>query len=449
MDCDLVSGGLRAAIAGNNLPIDVVALSLGANPGKLPFPWWHSQDLFHLHHLARADMAAQLDDATKFGDKFVLQVKAAAGTVTDADNDGVPVLGTAQTKTELMAGHAKLAMQKIVAENYNADSNWQSDLANAAQSAAELSEALSPVTKKEFVTPLDAIMSGQPARWLTWVDALIKDRQDQEQRRSQLPGFLAEHPGLEHYAGVLRGGTFVLVYDAANTVVADFMLPYNCCEPKTSPPKPPVLLPPIRPDILFEKPIRLVPFPDKFRFDKFRDDFVQGVQKDIDVKTNYFNAFKDTIGIIAGAKGGGGLAQPGGVFVQPGIVTSDPVLGLNVTDMTWKTQKVDTLREQLLDPSLDETKRATIQTQLDTAENELASTIVTTTEYVAKAGIDVTPGSDGAKAMGAASGALAKVGNIDALTNIEKGLTNLGNSAGTTPQMNTVIGNLLSGRGIR
>lgn len=52
--------------------------------------------------------------------------------------------------------------------------------------------------------------------------------------------FARKHPGLEHKAGVPMGGTFVLVYSGvaksaedksipANTVVADFCLPYQCC----------------------------------------------------------------------------------------------------------------------------------------------------------------------------------------------------------------------------
>jgi hypothetical protein len=51
-----------------------------------------------------------------------------------------------------------------------------------------------------------------------------------------LAKFQEQHPGMEHFAGVHQGDTFLLVYvrDAmngigANTVVADFTLPYLCC----------------------------------------------------------------------------------------------------------------------------------------------------------------------------------------------------------------------------
>ncbi len=52
----------------------------------------------------------------------------------------------------------------------------------------------------------------------------------------KLSKFIESHPGLEHLAGTRHGGTFVLVYLTtsvsgipANTVVADFSLPYLCC----------------------------------------------------------------------------------------------------------------------------------------------------------------------------------------------------------------------------
>ncbi len=43
--------------------------------------------------------------------------------------------------------------------------------------------------------------------------------------------YLRNNPGLEHQAGVKKGGTFVLVYNNSedNTVIADFNLPYLCC----------------------------------------------------------------------------------------------------------------------------------------------------------------------------------------------------------------------------
>ncbi len=44
---------------------------------------------------------------------------------------------------------------------------------------------------------------------------------------STFKNLLSQHPEIEHFGGVLRGGTFVLLADTNNeTVIADFMLPY-------------------------------------------------------------------------------------------------------------------------------------------------------------------------------------------------------------------------------
>jgi len=56
-----------------------------------------------------------------------------------------------------------------------------------------------------------------------------------------LSEFLDRKSGLEHLAGVERGGTFVLIYqsEASNQVLADFSLPYLCCS-KEKPNIPPL-----------------------------------------------------------------------------------------------------------------------------------------------------------------------------------------------------------------
>jgi hypothetical protein len=43
--------------------------------------------------------------------------------------------------------------------------------------------------------------------------------------------YIVKNPGIDHQAGVPKGGTFILVYinDTKNTVIADFNLPYLCC----------------------------------------------------------------------------------------------------------------------------------------------------------------------------------------------------------------------------
>jgi len=63
-----------------------------------------------------------------------------------------------------------------------------------------------------------------------------------------LGNFMKKNPGLEHAGGVLRGGTFVLVYTSNDDkVVADFMLPYASVD-KDVVPEPPTIKPLPLPD---------------------------------------------------------------------------------------------------------------------------------------------------------------------------------------------------------
>lgn len=439
---------LDPLIRGNNLPIDVEYVRFD----KPPRGWRPPrglQDLLRFHHLMRADASLQLADVNAFGESFVTRVTAAAGTeITDEDNHNVPVVGTAQAKKERLAVHAGNAKQKIEAELY--DPRWREDVAQVSLAAVELHEAFSPVTKKEFVTPLDQIIGGLPTRWLGWLDDMIVDAEDKEAERARLSQFLAEHPGLEHYAGVLRGGTFVLACDAQDIVVADFMLPYGVREERAEPPKPPKLFPPLRPAIVLEKPIRLVPFPDKFRFAKFKDEFVKGLEKELDFSKKYLDGLKDTLNIFAGGKAGGttlpGITtQPGGVML-PGERVTDPVLNMHLVDTTVKSQKLDLIRVELLDPSLDETKRNALETQLKTTEAELANAIVATTEYVAGANLAVEKGTEAGTAMSVATTGLAKLNDLDALSRVETGLTTVSDRQATAPEVKTVIGSMLGSR---
>ncbi|MEO1053665.1 MAG: Ig-like domain-containing protein [Bacteroidota bacterium] len=57
----------------------------------------------------------------------------------------------------------------------------------------------------------------------------------QENHWSVFSNFIKTHPGIDHQIGVPKGGTFLLVYkgdesETTNQVIADFTLPYTCCD---------------------------------------------------------------------------------------------------------------------------------------------------------------------------------------------------------------------------
>jgi hypothetical protein len=448
LNYDIVKRDLGKLIGEFNLPIDVEYVFLD-KPRKGWRPPRRFADLYRFHHLMRADLTLQLDDVNAFGERFVSRVTAAAegDEITNEDNNNVPIVGTAKAKKERLAVHAGNAKQKVAGEVY--DPRWRDDVTQVSSVAVELHEAFSPVTKKEFVTPLDHVIAGQPARWLGWLDDMIDTAQEQEAASAQFSQFLRDHPGLEHHAGAPRGGTFVLVCDAQNSVVGDFMLPYTCCEERREQPRPPVLVPPVKPPFVLDKPIRLVPFPDKARLTKFKDDLVKGMAKEVALHTKYLD------GLIAGTKTGGTILPGTGGTVLPGSnvlpttqpAFSDPVLTMRATETLVLTNEVDRVRTNLLDTALDDATRTRFETDLAAAQDNLAKAIVTTTEYLAAKNMDVKTGTEGAQVMALASGSLSRVTNTTTLAGLEKSLTTLAKAPGTQPQMAGTINNLLMTRG--
>ena len=75
------------------------------------------------------------------------------------------------------------------------------------------------------------------------VTVVTQDSDDDEIESELLSEFMERHSGLEHFAGVEPGGTFILVHESENKgqVIADFSLPYLCCS-KEIPNIPPIAL---------------------------------------------------------------------------------------------------------------------------------------------------------------------------------------------------------------
>ena len=141
------------------------------------------------------------------------------------------------------------------------------------------------------------------------------------------------------------------------------------------------------------------------------------------------------------------MPQAGGGFTLPGGGFTDTVLNIHTANTAIKAQMVDSIRLQLLDPQLDEVKRDTLEKQLGVAETELGNSIVTMTQYVADAKLDVKAGTEGAAAMQVASQSLGKVSNIDAPRSRERA-QHRRDPAATADEMKVVIAGVLGGRGM-
>lgn len=108
-------------------------------------------------------------------------------------------------------------------------SREKSDSRNTLLTISKLDEKLKLLNKAEFSKEGEG------------VTVVRQDPKKEDVVSELLSDFLDRKSGLEHLAGVERGGTFVLIYwsEASNQVLADFSLPYLCCS-KEKPNIPPI-----------------------------------------------------------------------------------------------------------------------------------------------------------------------------------------------------------------
>ena len=438
---------LKNLITANNLPFTVRSVLLGTDKTKVVKPPIRYGDLHRFHYLLRQDAYYQLGDAVQFSGKFKQQVDDAvsAGNVTNdpADNDGIAVKDLAAEKNATVTAKASFAQTKLNRSysQYKTDASWRSDLSDTMKASGEFKTGISKIVKTDFTTPFDSVIGNSHILWLDWLDDIIKQKDDQADDKLLFSKFVTEHPGIEHFAGATRGGMFVLVYDTGNNVVADFMLPYSCCETEVEEPaQPPLTKPDWKPGWIVDNGVKINPSLDKYVNLKL-DDFTQKViDPKIKVQKDNFDVFKDSwttmTGVFGNLKGG-----EGGI-IGGEIKYTDPLLKASVDETKAKQQKVTFFREKAGDPSLTQGERDNYAQQAKDAEADLAKTIHETVKYVADSGANVSTGSDGYRAMLEMSDSVGAVKDPTAKETLNTGLTNVRASAGAGA-FNLMLGNMM------
>jgi hypothetical protein len=414
-----VQTAIEAEIKASNLPFVVQAVHLGTDKGKVvKKPGIRYSDLHGFHQILRNDLTYQLDDARTFSAHYVEQVKA----LKEGDVEELPAkIKIANQKNEAIGGGVDAA-RKILQQNYpQYRANvvaWNPGVIETVTAAAEFKQNLGKVTRTEHTTPFDSLIATRNADWLNWLDIILQDKEDKETDKLLFRNFQLLHPGLEHFAGVVRGGTFVLVYDSKNQVVADFMLPYHCCEaaPEVQPQEPP--LPPHKPPFktpgVIREGITLVPSFDKYfagQLDKFTRDVLD---PKINIQKDYFNFFKDSMTTVAGVFSGadGRMKAAEGKF-------ADPELQAIVDEARAKQVKIDVYKEKAKDTTLPQAVRGNYEKAAIVAEGELVKSIASGARYVSDADIHVSAGSEGFSAMMVLFDSIGKMSNSEARTSMK------------------------------
>lgn len=447
---ETVLTALQAEIRSRNLPFIVRSIMLGTDRTRLPRKRKRYTDMHRLHHMVRQELSHQMDDVISFSSTFKNQVFTAVdlGQVRDIpeDGQGTPARTVKETATQkntavsAKATGAKSQLVKPYADYQTNKAVLRADMRDAMQAAGEFKYELGNAVKTEFVTPFDAYIGNPHHWWLDWLDEEISVWEGGEDDKLLFNKFLTDNPGAEHFAGVVRGGTFVLVYDLTNTVVADFMLSYHCPEPvEQVVDEKPLPRPDIKPGWIVTNGIKVLPPVQKYvreRLDVFRQEAVDPRVKEIVKPTeDYFRGIKESFEII--------VKRPA-LTADPGKIPTN-YLEMNLRELEMTSERVDFVRNQLLEPGITEVVKTRLRADLTLAQQELAAAISTTARTVSTSGQDVAVGSVEYKALTEAGQKMMKL-DSSRLKTAKNGLQRVSTSG--KPMLASVITNMMTMKGV-
>ncbi|MDB5033876.1 MAG: hypothetical protein JWQ98_1117 [Chlorobi bacterium] len=498
---------IEGLISKHNLPFSVRAVMIGADRTRVwKKPGIRYTDLHRLHYVLRQDAARQLDAVSGFSTVFKQKVDAEPTTATETpENCDSPTLRElAATSSADVVSRAAIARAKLDVPYsvYRADPSWQESLRDTISTAGQFKANLGSVARTEFSTPFDTLISSTHIAWLPWLDDLIVQKDQKEDEKLLLAKFLNKNPSLEHFAGVARGGTFILVYTDTpeKTVVADFMVPYICCDTvEEEQPEPPKPLPTVRPPLVFDQGIKIQPsrnmfintkvaalrpeiqmkIDEKFKFQSDRmDEFVNRVEpqlnRTIDEKLNaqnmkmndfvsrvepqlnktidekfafqrqYVDLFKESVALVRDAGKQVAATDKGLTIDRMAVpVISDDYLNMRVNENILLTQKAELARQKAEEMGTTDQAKRFID-EATRAESDLATSTLETIRHIDEFKIDVTPGSEGARVIESIAPNLQKLSDKSTRKDLVVSLEKF-NATTDNPDLRALNSGLMSG----
>ncbi|MBE9586604.1 hypothetical protein IM792_19300 [Mucilaginibacter sp. JRF] len=216
---------LNKLILDNNLPINIQSVQVEKLADTIPLKPWFFPHLHLYEKSLRTTFVERLDKADLAND----ELKAVVSTI--------PV-------TEF-----KTARQSVIDNNKDVSDpafnpvQFRASVANVITAAANVKAQTKQFAFSNSATPHDFISNTDILQKTDLLSNIYQQQLIKKKEGLMLGNFLRQNPGLEHTGGVVRGGTFVLVYTSADKkVVADFMLPYASVD-KDVVPDPPIFKP--------------------------------------------------------------------------------------------------------------------------------------------------------------------------------------------------------------
>ena len=406
-----VLSALNGLIESNNLPFSVCALLLGSSVGSVVDRKGSGySDLNRLHYLLRQDVVRKLDDVKTFSGSYTTRVFQAVsdyGIGGDLAWSTAGLTDTADNRNSSITSNSDNAMMLLNQDyqQYRSNSSWMGNVGIVMSEAGRYKKDFDKVSTTAYPTAFDSWVDYSIVDWLPWLDQIIEDKDDKADAKKLFREFIGDYPGLEHTGGVVRGGTFVVVYNAAGIVVADFMMSHYYKEIVDSPvAEPPLNKPNIPRGDIAAGGISFHPTWDK-QFDDRLVDFKLAIDDEwlpkIDTQVAYQDLFQNFVGIYAGAATNPGrdVTAPGGGFTLPGKGYDDIVLGAATDRIIQETELIKVFGEKLNDSSLPVDERKFIEEERSRAQEDLARDMEVVAKRMDKSNTDVTVGADGRTSM--------------------------------------------------
>lgn len=434
---------LEQQIIDHALPFTLRTALLGSDRKKLiKKRGLRYNDLHRFHRLVRMDISHQLDEVKSFSDKHQSNITLAINSHIILDdsieNNGAKVSELSRDLNEDIKNKATQA-QNTMKLDYIAfkanNSSWQSNIADTMVSAGRYKRDLGKVTKTDFTTPFDGLIDNTRVNWLPWLDSMIDEKESQEDDRMFLSELLKQHPGLDHAAGVPRGGTLVLIYDHSGVVVGDCMSP--CCIPEPEvieqPVEPELPKPPIRPPFIIDKGALLNPsrdlfFKERFSIEKVRID--EKIGQELNIQREVVKTFKDSFSIYSNSLLRPPAKVPGGGRLDVGVVEGK--VGIKSAKLNVIGAELAQLNEMLKEANLSVENRKRIERERKENEAVIVKEVLRMAEILSEEKISVKSGSEGGDALIEIESALSRLEGspqsrkraIEALRRIQQNTTN-------------------------
>lgn len=451
-----------------NLPFNTRSVMLSENRGKLVIkPGFVFNDLHKLHNLMRHDLANQLDEVKNYSGGLKTLVKT---NLNNQDLDLDPEDRTlfnviadgmdSEVKSAVEQASTKLngTYQQYMQLN-TSNNTWRTPIGNAMQKSGDFKSKLSKAARTDFNTPFDSFISNRNFDLLDRLDELIQADTEKREKRLLFPNYFNDHPGMEHCAGVLRGGTFVVLYNEDGLVVGDVMIPYMEADvEKLDESEPAISIRPLRPGFVLDKGINLFkPFDKniKSKLEIFKSGELESIltlradtirttldntwnTRFNDQQKDYFQTIKESWGTMSNA------------FIKKinvGDLTGD-FTNFNDLELGKSVNNMKAMRELMVNyKAKSETVTDPVEKQhfarmAETLEDELSNTLTEITRKVADSDQELSLGTDGFKAMMEVNNGLQLIKTDAVMTRTSTTIEQLA-VGGKNSSLKLMVGNIL------